>query len=137
MKKVLFFLCLVTAFISCSSDDDSGKQVQSLTPPSWIIGEWRYTVVLENNNITLTDNGYNFLSEDVCEVFTTNTLCFKSTYAQESGVYFTEYIKNDSEYKFSYTRGNKTEQYYFSRIDKDRIKQLSGVDYNNAVLEKL
>lgn len=137
MKKIFLSCFMLLSLISCSSDDDSGTRVQNLAPPSWLLGDWRYLVSSEGGNENLTNDGYNFIINDVCEVYSITTICFKSTYGNESNFYLTEYKKNDSEYKFSVTIGNETKQYSFSRIDQNRIKQLEGVDYPNAVLEKI
>ncbi|UYW01714.1 hypothetical protein K5I29_01960 [Flavobacterium agricola] len=136
MKKLLLIFSTALLLFACSSDDNSGTQVANLTPPDWILGDWRY-LVNEGNGSQLTQNGLNFLFNDVCEVYSTNVVCFKSTYGNEPGFSFTEYHKNDSEYKFSYTVGDQTKTYSFVRLDGNKIRQSEGVDYDNAILEKI
>jgi len=136
MKKILMFFCLSIFLMACSSDDDSGSRVTELTPPSWILGDWRY-VVSDGTGQNLTVNGYNFLPTDVCEVNAATVHCFKSQFSGQTDFYFEESKKNNSEYKFLYRVGDKTFEYSFTRIDDNKIRQVLGVDYPNAILERI
>lgn len=68
MKKILFALIVTTVLFGCSSDDNSVSGGSNrFNPPNWIHGTW----------LDMSESGYKFTSNNVCQITSFNQLCFK------------------------------------------------------------
>lgn len=132
MRKLFFALFIVVVLFSCSSDDNSGSGGSNnrFNPPSWIHGTW----------LDITESGYKFSNNNVCQITSFNQLCFKemiedynSTGAVEVSV--DEEIKSNTEYKFSYTVAGTTQEFHFRKLSDTEIEMVSSLGVN-PVFEK-
>ncbi len=126
MKK-LFFLFYSILLFSCSSNSDDTTKTNSsnsdFNPPSWIEGAWKGDVT------------YKFFQKDVYQ----NQISFKGVVdgcnlAIPNSSFVSEPVKNNTEYKFSYTTGDITHEYHFIKVSSTEIKLLN---LNNAALSLL
>lgn len=127
MKKLLFTLIITTTLFSCLSDNNSGSggNINSFNPPNWIHGTW----------LDMSESGYKFTSNNVCQITSFNQLCFKemldnynTTGAVEASV--DEEIKSNEEYKFSYTIAGVSQEYHFIKVSNTEIEVVSSFGVN-------
>lgn len=127
MRKLVYVFFMTMVLLGCSSDDNSGSNGnnQFFNPPSWIHGTW----------LDISESGYRFTSNNVCQITSFNQLCFKemlenynTTGAVEVNV--DEEIKSNTEYKFSYTVAGTTQEFHFRKLSDTEIEMVSSLGVN-------
>ncbi|WP_410879476.1 hypothetical protein [Myroides sp. DW712] len=128
MKKSLLLLLLTVIFIGCSSDDsgDSNTNGNSFNPPSWILGKWTTDISsapsIANRNLSSTELGFEFKTDDFCYITSGVTTCFKTMLGTIDGTITEE--KSDTHYKVSVTMQGTSYNYHFVKVSDTEIQEI-------------
>ena len=113
----LFFILVFSVLFSCSSSDDTpNNNVNSFSPPTWIIGTW-----LNQEDFDLgIPRGFKFTNQQYCQILLTSNNCL-------DGTLITEESKTESDYKFSYGISSLSTNLHFRKLNNNQIQVLNSI----------
>lgn len=127
MKKLLLMASAIVLTLSCSSSDDSSSNNSNsnsskITPPAWIIGNWKY----EEPHYPYS---YRLSSNNICMVIQGSENCMKEyieLYENASGNVYTnvEQRISDTEYYCKITVASTSNIYHFQKVSENTIKDI-------------
>lgn len=87
---------IITTACSKSNDDNDGTTSATIAPPAWIQGTW-----LDEETLQLTNNrlGFNFKSDDFCQITSIIESCYKS-YVDQNTATVSQTV-SDTSYKIT------------------------------------
>lgn len=118
MKKLFFFLSLVTILSCSSSDDNSNINASNLHPPAWILGTWGW----KDTDGTILMKEFKFTSNNIYHLFPGSEM---ELFPQIQGVKMKidEEITDNKYYITCTYEGSPSKiTYFFDKISSVKIK---------------
>lgn len=117
MKKIILLFAFSMLF-SCSNSEDNADvgNKSSYAPPTWIQGTWG---VVDYSGVPT--KFYTFTSDNVCQIITVSTICWKEGIAQNPTILSGNDISTATNYTANFISGGTTLTLTFKKISPTKI----------------
>lgn len=110
---------IITTIITtaCSKDSDNGTTSSTIAPPTWIQGTW-----LNEETLQLTNNrlGFNFKSDDFCQITSVIESCYK--YYVDQNTATISQTTSDTKYEITIKIAGSSYVYAFTKKSDTQIE---------------